>query len=50
MAFTWKRFLRAGIAVSTISEILAGKRGLNRKHIEALARYFHIEPSVFISS
>jgi HTH-type transcriptional regulator/antitoxin HigA len=39
-----------GIAVSTISEILAGKRGLNRRHIERLATYFHVNPSVFISS
>lgn len=38
------------IAVSTISEILAGKRSLNRKHIEALARYFHVEPSVFLAT
>lgn len=39
-----------GIAVSTISEILAGKRGLNRRHIEALARMFHVSPAVFIGS
>jgi HTH-type transcriptional regulator / antitoxin HigA len=39
-----------GIAVSTISEILAGKRGLNRRHIEALSRYFHVEPTVFLST
>ena len=37
-----------GIAVSTISEILTGKRGLNRRHIAALARYFHVSPAVFI--
>jgi HTH-type transcriptional regulator / antitoxin HigA len=37
-----------GIAVSTISEILAGKRGLNRKHIEALARHFRVSHSVFM--
>lgn len=40
----------SGIAVSTISEILAGKRTLNRRHIEAFARYFHVEPSVFMSA
>jgi HTH-type transcriptional regulator/antitoxin HigA len=39
-----------GIAESTISAILAGKRGLNRKHIEALARHFKVKPSVFISA
>lgn len=37
-----------GIAVSTISEILAGKRRLNRKHIEALARHFRVSHSVFM--
>src|SRR3954454_20339646 len=40
----------AGIAESTISAVLAGKRGLNRKHIEALARHFKVEPAVFISA
>lgn len=39
-----------GISVSTISEILSGKRGLNRRHIEALARHFHVSPAVFIGS
>jgi HTH-type transcriptional regulator / antitoxin HigA len=39
----------AGIAESTISEILAGKRRLNRGHIEALARYFKVKPAVFLS-
>lgn len=38
-----------GIAESTISAILAGKRGLNRRHIEILARYFKVKPGVFIS-
>jgi HTH-type transcriptional regulator / antitoxin HigA len=36
-----------GLAESTISEILAGKRKLNRIHIGKLARYFHVEPGVF---
>ena len=39
----------SGIAESTISAILRGKRTLNRRHIEVLARYFHVSPSVFIS-
>jgi HTH-type transcriptional regulator/antitoxin HigA len=38
-----------GIAGSTVSEILAGKRGLSRRHIEALARHFHVSPAVFMS-
>lgn len=37
-----------GIAVSTISEILSERRRLNRDHITALARYFHVPPSVFL--
>jgi HTH-type transcriptional regulator/antitoxin HigA len=39
----------AGIAESTISEVLAGKRKLNRSQIGKLARYFHIEPGAFMS-
>ena len=36
-----------GIAESTISEVLSGKRKLNRKQIGKLARYFRVEPGVF---
>jgi HTH-type transcriptional regulator / antitoxin HigA len=36
-----------GIAVSTICEILTGKRSLNRSHIGKLARYFKVSPEVF---
>jgi HTH-type transcriptional regulator / antitoxin HigA len=36
-----------GIAVSTISEVLRGKRTLNRDHIGRLARYFHVSPDTF---
>lgn len=39
----------AGIAESTISEILAGKRKLNRTQITKLARYFHVEAGAFMS-
>src|SRR6266567_6972322 len=39
----------AGIAESTISEVLAGKRKLNRTQIAKLARYFHVEPGAFLS-
>lgn len=35
------------IAESTISEVLSGKRKLNRTQIGKLSRYFHIEPGVF---
>jgi HTH-type transcriptional regulator / antitoxin HigA len=38
-----------GIAESTISHILSGKRGMSRKHIEVLAGYFKVSPTVFIS-
>jgi len=36
-----------GIADSSISEILKGKRSLNRSHIGKLARYFNVSPEVF---
>jgi len=36
-----------GIADSTISEALSGKRALNRSHIGKLARYFGVSPDVF---
>jgi HTH-type transcriptional regulator / antitoxin HigA len=36
-----------GIADSTISEVLKGKRSLNRGHIGKLARYFGVSPEVF---
>ena len=39
----------ARIAESTISEVLSGKRKLNRTQIGKLARYFHIEPGAFLS-
>jgi HTH-type transcriptional regulator/antitoxin HigA len=38
----------AGIAESTLSEILSGKRKLGTKHITALARYFQVDPGLFI--
>ncbi len=37
----------AGLADSTISEILAGKRKLGMKHVEALARYFKVKAAIF---
>jgi HTH-type transcriptional regulator / antitoxin HigA len=39
---------KMGVAPSTISEILRGKRGIGRKHIDAFARYFHVSPAVFL--
>jgi HTH-type transcriptional regulator/antitoxin HigA len=36
-----------GIAGSTISEVLKGKRSLNRNHIGKLAKYFAVSPDVF---
>jgi HTH-type transcriptional regulator/antitoxin HigA len=37
-----------GIAESSLSEVLRGKRQLNRGQISKLARYFHVEPGVFL--
>jgi HTH-type transcriptional regulator/antitoxin HigA len=38
---------QTGIAESTISEVLAGKRSLSRVHIGRLCRYFNIGPTAF---
>ena len=38
---------RSKIAVSTISEILAEKRKLSRRHIAALSRVFRVSPAIF---
>jgi HTH-type transcriptional regulator/antitoxin HigA len=35
------------IADSTISEVLKGKRSLNRNHIGKLAKYFNVSPDAF---
>jgi len=40
----------AGIVESTISEVLAGKRKLNRHQIAKLARFFHVEPGAFLTT
>jgi HTH-type transcriptional regulator / antitoxin HigA len=37
-----------GIAESTISNLLKGKRGMSRKHVEILAAYFRVSPAVFL--
>jgi HTH-type transcriptional regulator / antitoxin HigA len=38
----------AALADSTISEILAGKRKLNIKHIDRLAQFFKVKPAFFL--
>ncbi|HXD88476.1 MAG TPA: helix-turn-helix domain-containing protein [Urbifossiella sp.] len=38
---------KTGISESTISEVLAANRKLNRAQIGKLARYFHIGPGTF---
>ncbi len=40
--------LGSGIAVSTMSEILAGRRQMNLEHMQKLARFFGIEVAVFL--
>lgn len=39
----------SSIAESTISEVLAGRRKLNRGQIAKLSHYFHVNPGAFIS-
>ena len=40
---------RSKIASSTISEILAERRKLSRRHIAAVSRVFRVSPAVFFS-
>jgi HTH-type transcriptional regulator/antitoxin HigA len=40
--------VEAGIAGSTLSEILAGKRKLGIRYIPGLAAYFRVAPGLFI--
>jgi len=40
--------LGSGIAVSTISEILAGRREVNLEHMQKLARFFNVDVAVFV--
>jgi hypothetical protein len=37
------------IGEPALSEILAGKRPMGRKTIEALARFFRVEPGLFLA-
>jgi HTH-type transcriptional regulator / antitoxin HigA len=38
----------AGLPESTLSEVLSGRRRLNTRHIGILARYFLVDPGVFV--
>lgn len=40
----------AGIAASTLSEVLASKRKLTRGQVGKLARYFRVAPGVFLDA
>jgi HTH-type transcriptional regulator / antitoxin HigA len=40
----------AGLPESTLSEILSGRRRLNTRHIAVLARYFRVDPGVFLDA
>lgn len=42
--------VEAGLPESTLSEVLSGRRRLNTRHISILARYFRINPGVFIDT
>jgi antitoxin component HigA of HigAB toxin-antitoxin module len=37
----------AGLAASTVSDLLAGNEEMSRDHIERLARFFEVKPSFF---
>ncbi len=41
---------KAGLPESTLSEVLLGRRRLNTRHIGILARYFRIDPGVFLDA
>jgi HTH-type transcriptional regulator / antitoxin HigA len=38
----------AGLPESTLSEVLLGRRPLNTRHIGIMARYFRIDPGIFV--
>ena len=40
----------AGLPESTLLEVLSGRHRLNTRHIGILARYFRIDPGVFIDA
>jgi HTH-type transcriptional regulator / antitoxin HigA len=39
----------SGISASALSEMLAGRRPMGRKTIETLARYFKVDPGLFLA-
>jgi HTH-type transcriptional regulator/antitoxin HigA len=39
---------QTGIAISTLSAVMNGKRKLNRDHLQKLAPYFGVQPGVFL--
>ena len=39
---------QTGIAESTLSEILTGKRNMATKHIAILAKYFGVDPGLLL--
>jgi HTH-type transcriptional regulator/antitoxin HigA len=39
-----------GVANSTISAVLRGKRELTRRQVETFAAYFHVDPGVFLAT
>lgn len=40
----------AGVAGSTLSAVMQGKRKMTREQVERLCRYFQVPPTVFIST
>ena len=42
--------VEAGVARSTICEILSGKRSISKSHIGKLAAYFRVPPEVFVAN
>jgi len=42
--------VEAGMARSTVSQILSGKRPISKSHIGKLATYFCVPPEVFVSN
>ena len=40
----------AGLPESTISDLLSGRREINKNHIEKFAAYFRVSPAVFFKS
>src|SRR5262249_4599981 len=42
--------MEAGLPESTLSAVLLGRRRLNARHIGILARYFRIDPGVFLDA